>query len=139
MISHAQTNTTTDDLQIRELVNTLQDGWAKKDGNLFASPFAENADYVVVNGMHIKGKPAIAGGHQTIFDSFYKETYIKTEVQSIRYLKPDIAIVHFTSHLTGNSNGQKMNSKGQITLTVEKSSTGWVIASFQNTAIAVNN
>jgi uncharacterized protein (TIGR02246 family) len=135
MTTHAQTNAVTDDAQIRELVKTLENGWAKKDGNLFAKPFAENADYVVVNGMYLKGRTAIAGSHQSIFDSFYKETNIKTEVQSIRYIRPDIAIVHVNGHLTGSSNGQILDTKGLITLMVEKTTTGWQIDAFQNTQI----
>ena len=74
---------TTDEQEIRQLVKTFEDGWTKKDGNYFAKPFAENADYVVVNGMYLKGREAIASAHQQIFDSFYKETNIKTEVQSV--------------------------------------------------------
>jgi uncharacterized protein (TIGR02246 family) len=135
MTTHAQTATTTDDARIRELVKTLEDGWAKKDGDLFAKSFAENADYVVINGMHLQGRMAIAKGHQEIFDSFYKETNIKTEVQGIRYIRPDVAIVHFTSHLTGTSNGQKIDGTGLITLTVEKLNGNWQIDAFQNTQI----
>ncbi len=135
MTTQAQTSATEDDAQIRELVKTLEDGWAKKDGNLFAKPFAENADYVVINGMYLQGKTAIAKGHQGIFDSFYKETNIKTEVQNIRYIRPDIAIVHFTSHLTGTSNGQNLDGKGLITITVDKSNGSWQIDAFQNTQV----
>lgn len=133
--ANAQTNNAADDAAIREMVRTIEDGWTKKDGTLFAKPFAENADYVVINGMHIKGRAAIASGHQMIFDSFYKETNIKTAVQSIRYIRPDIAIVHFSSHLTGVSNGEKLDGKGQITLTVEKTKNGWQIVAFQNTGV----
>ncbi|MEP7144661.1 MAG: SgcJ/EcaC family oxidoreductase, partial [Ferruginibacter sp.] len=105
MTTHAQTSAATDETQIRDLVKTMENGWTRKDGNLFAKPFAENADYVVINGMHLKGRAAIAGGHQTIFDSFYKETFIHAVVESIRYLRPDIAIVHVNGSMTGTSYG----------------------------------
>ena len=133
MTTIAQTNDKQDDTQIRDLVKTMENGWSAKDGKLFARPFAENADYVVVNGMYIKGKSAIAEGHQRIFDSFYKETNIKTEVKSIRFIRKDIAIVHVTSHMTGVSNNQKVDTNSLITLTIEKSANGWQIAAFQNT------
>ena len=133
MTTNAQTPQ--DDAQIKSLVQTVEDGWTKKDGNLFAKPFAENADYVVINGMHIKGRPAIAGGHQAIFDSFYKETFIKNEVKSIRYLRPDIAVVHVDAHMTGKSNGQNVDRKARMTLTMEKTAAGWQIDAFQNTQI----
>lgn len=127
--------TADDDTQIKQLIKTIEEGWAKKDGGLFAKSFAENADYVVVNGMYLKGRTAIAQGHQRIFDTFYKETNIKSELQSIRYLRPDIAITHLISNLTGVSNGQQLNNRGYITLTLEKTAAGWQIAAFQNTPI----
>jgi len=135
MTTQAQTGSTADESQIRDLVKTMEDGWAKKDGAYFAKPFAENADYVVINGMYIKGRTAIAEAHQRIFDSIYKETFIKTEVQHIRFLRPDIAIVHYTGHMTGGAGEQKTDSRAIITITVEKSANGWQIAAFQNTGI----
>lgn len=133
MSTHAQT--ATDDTEIRGLVKTMEDGWAKKDGNLFASPFADNADYVVVNGMYLKGKKAIAASHQGIFDSFYKETFIKTEVQSVRFIRPDVAIVHYTGKMTGKSNGKDVDSDAIMSLTVEKVNGIWQIDAFQNTGV----
>ena len=133
--SNAQTSGTNDDSQIREAVKNLEEGWNKKDGNLYAKSFAENADYVVVNGNHIKGKKGIAIGHQTIFDTFYKETMIKTEVQSIRYIRPDIAIVHVKGHMSGKSNGREVDTNAIITLTVEKTPVSWQIDAFQNTGV----
>ena len=133
--ARSQTVNTADEAAIRDLVKTIEEGWTKKDGNLFAKPFAENADYVIINGMHIKGRTAIANGHQNIFNTIYKETNIKTLVQSVRFIRPDIAIVHFSSHLTGKSRGENIEGKGQISLTVEKTANGWQIVSFQNTSI----
>jgi uncharacterized protein (TIGR02246 family) len=124
-----------DETAIRAEVKYLEDGWAKKDGKLFARPFAENADYVVVNGNYLKGKKAIAEGHQFIFDSFYKETFIKADIQSIRFIRPDIALVHVAGHMTGRSNGQPVDTRSFITLTMEKTTAGWLIAAFQNTAV----
>lgn len=135
MSTIAQTNATTDDTQIRQLVSSLQDGWTKKDGNLFASPFAETADYVVINGMQLKGRKEIASSHQMIFNTFYKETNITTTVKTIRYLRPDIALVHVSGTMTGTSNGQPVDTKALISLVVEKTASGWQIVAFQNTGV----
>lgn len=133
LMTHAQSPA--DDAQIKTLVQHMEDGWGKKDGKLFAKGFADNADYVVINGMYINGKENIAGGHQGIFDSFYKETTLEIGVLSIRYLRPDIAIVHVNAHLTGNSMGKPVNHKAMITLVAEKTTNGWQIDAFQNTKI----
>src|SRR5688500_20257432 len=63
-----------DDAAIRENVRQLEAGWNSKSGALFARPFAEDADYVVINGMHIRGRAAIDKGHQHIFETYMKET-----------------------------------------------------------------
>ena len=137
MTTFAQANHTQDEIEIRGLVNTMENGWTAKDGKLFALPFSNNADYVVVNGMHLKGRTAIAEGHQRIFDSFYKGTNIKAEVKSMRFLREDIAIVHVTSHMTGVSNNQQVDTRALITLTIEKTPGGWQVAAFQNTQMAI--
>ena len=127
--------TSPDNVAILQLVQNLEDGWTKKDGKLFAKSFAENADYVIINGHYIQGRERIAGGHQTIFNTVYKETFIKLEVKSIRYIRPDIAIVHASSNMTGTAHGAKVDTKAQISLTVEKTASGWQIDAFQNTSV----
>lgn len=128
-------STQRDDAEITWLVATMEEGWAKKEGALFAQPFAENSDYVIINGMHLKGRMAIANGHQHIFDTFYKGTRIKTTMEGIRYLKPDVAIAHFRSNLTGTINGKAVDGIGRITLTLMKEAGKWEIQAFQNTSI----
>lgn len=56
-----------DEAAIRSIVTQLQDGWNAHDGKAFAAPFANDADYVVVNGMYIKGREVIEKGHTGIF------------------------------------------------------------------------
>lgn len=135
MTTKAQTGTAADDAAIKVLVKFMEDGWTKKDGNHFATPFAENADYVVVNGMLLKGKQAIAAGHQQIFNTFYKETFIKATVETIRYVRPDVAVAICNAAMTGTSNGQPVDTKAKITLVIEKTAAGWQIVSFQNTQV----
>ena len=54
-----------DEAAIRKVVQQVQDGWNAKSGEAFAAPFAADADYVVVNGMKIKGRDLIEKGHMT--------------------------------------------------------------------------
>ena len=43
--------------------------------------FAEDADYVIINGMRIKGREAIDSGHQQIFDTIYKGSVLAASTQ----------------------------------------------------------
>src|SRR5215213_7476556 len=65
-------NRAEDEAVVRAIVIRLQDAWNAGDSKAFAAPFAEDADYVVVNGMRIKGRATIDSGHRGIFDTVYK-------------------------------------------------------------------
>lgn len=123
-----------DEKAIRANVEQMVKGWNAKSGAEFAKPFAADSDYVVVNGMHVKGRPAIDQGHQQIFDSFYKDTDIAATVEKIRFLRPDVAVVLVLSERFPKAD-RKQATKGRLTMVMVKNDGKWEIASFQNTEI----
>ncbi len=125
-----------DETSIRENVRQLEEGWNRKSGALFARPFAEDADYVVINGLHINGRAAIDKGHQRIFDTVYKESVLRLTVERVRFLRPDVAIVHAAAHLKVGQGAAARDAR--ITLVMSKEKEGWKIVAFQNTQVAEN-
>ena len=121
-----------DEAALRENVKQLEDGWNTKSGALFAKPFAEDADYVVINGMYFKGRAVIATAHQQIFDTIFKDTTLTLTVKQIRFLRPDVAVVH----VSGHRDGPKESQDAMLTFVMTKEKQGWTIAAFQNTAVA---
>jgi len=130
----AQNNHAADESAMREAVKQLETGWNTKSGATFAKPFAEDADYVVINGNYIKGRAVIESQHQRIFDTIFKDTTLKLTVQQIRFLRPDVAVVHVKGN-RGSSNSDLIQD-AMLTLFMTKEKQGWTIAAFQNTAIA---
>lgn len=130
---------TEDENAFKRIIQSMQEGWNKKDGNLFASRFTEDCDYVVINGMYIKSKTAVAAGHQNIFNTIYKETSLEMNLNDARYLTDDIVIAHVTSRRYGNVFGKYEDPKAIITLTLQKKNDEWNIAAFQNTEILQRN
>lgn len=124
-----------DEAAIRSLVTRIQEGWNTRDGKAFAAPFAEDADYVVINGMYIKGRTAIAKGHQGIFDTIYKNSHNTGTVQGVRFLRDDVAVVHVSWHLKWTNNGVAHEGKARNTLVVTKEKGQWSIVAFHNTSI----
>jgi uncharacterized protein (TIGR02246 family) len=122
-----------DEAAIRENVKYLESGWNTKSAALFAKPFAEDADYVVINGMYLKGRPAIEAAHRRIFDTIFKETTIALTVKQIRYLRSDVAVVHVSGHR--DSPQKDLVSDAMITFVMTKEKQGWTIAAFQNTEV----
>ena len=131
---HSPEGYAADEAAIRESVKQMETGWNTKSGALFAKPFAEDADYVVINGMYIKGRATIESAHQRIFDTIYKDTNLTLAVKQIRFLRPDVAVVHVTGHREGPA--KEPAQEAMLTLMMTKEKQGWVIAAFQNTAIA---
>jgi len=131
---YAQNNLTADETAIRDNVQQLENGWNKKSGAVFARPFAEDADYVVINGMYFKGRTAIETAHQQIFDTIFKETTLTLKVRQIRFLRPDVAVVHVNGHRDGPT--KELVQDALLTLVMTKEKEVWTIAAFQNTAVA---
>ena len=121
-----------DETAIRANVEQLMKGWNAKSGSEFAKPFAEDADYVIVNGAQIKSRAVIDKGHQGIFETIYKNTTLTLATDSIRFLRADVAIVHVSAVLK-HSEGSA--SRARISLVMTKTSDKWEIAAFQNTPV----
>ena len=125
---------TPDEAAIRENVKQMEAGWNAKSGASFAKPFAADADYVVINGMHITGYDAIEKNHQQIFDTIYKNTTVTLTVKQIKFLRPDVALVHVSGHR--DSPQSELIADAIIVMVMTKNDAGWKIASFQNTKVS---
>lgn len=133
----AQTQTAGgDDAALRENVRQIEAGWNSKSGAAFAKPFADDADYVVINGMQLKGREAIAKAHQRIFDTFYKDSVISLSVERARMLRTDVAVVHVSGHLKTTRGADAQEADAVITMVMTKENGAWKIAAFQNTGVA---
>lgn len=124
-----------DEAAIKQLVQQVQDAWNAHDGAAFAAPFAADADYVVINGMKIKGRDEIEKGHTAIFTTTYKDSRNIATVKGIRLLRADVAIVHIEWSLEYSSGAEKKRSRAMNSWVVTKDEGKWSIASFQITPI----
>jgi uncharacterized protein (TIGR02246 family) len=121
-----------DDAAIRENVKQMESGWNTKSGATYARPFAKDADFVVINGTHVQGHEAIEKGSQRIFDTIFKNTTVSLTVKQIRFLRPDVAVVHVSGHRDAPE-AERLNA--MIVLVMTKEGGQWKIASFQNTEV----
>lgn len=121
---------------IHEIVRKVQEGWNSGDGAAFAAPFAPDADYVIVNGVKVKGRAVIEAGHQQIFDTIYKGSNNSMTVEDIRFIRPDVAIAHVHAHLKFYIDGALQEGKARSTWVLSRSGRQWAIDAFQNTPIA---
>jgi uncharacterized protein (TIGR02246 family) len=133
-------NTTTDrsadEQALHDLFQVSKDGWNQGDGAAYAASFSEDADYILWNGTHLKGRQAIAAAHQQLFETRLQVSRLEGEIQHIRFLSDDIALLHV--HSSPQIRGQEGPAPEQYaiqTLVALRQAEGWRFTSFQNTLI----
>ena len=124
-----------DEAAIRAIVQSVQDAWNAHDGKAFAAPFAADADYVVVNGLHVKGRNDIEQGHTQIFSTIYRESRNAATVRGVRFLRPDVAVAHVEWNLEFKAGGETRKGHAINTMVFTKDGGKWSIAAFQNTPV----
>lgn len=131
-----QENTTSvSQKEIEMLVKKLMDGFANQDAPSFASVFALDADCIIRDGQHLYGRDHIRETHQRIFASIYSEgTKSSYQVESIRFIQPEVAMVRIRGHMAFSKNGQAAEVNGRISLVCNKVNNEWLVVLFQNTS-----
>ena len=132
----AQGSRAEDEAAIRAIIAVLKDAWNAGDSKAFGEPFAEDADYVIINGMRIKGRAAIDSGHRRIFDTIYKGSVLAASTQSVRFIRDDIAVTHVEWHLKYRSGDGPREHKAMCSMVLTKQNNRWTIMAFHNTQIA---
>jgi uncharacterized protein (TIGR02246 family) len=126
---------TNDEAAIRDNVKHMEAGWNTKNASLFAKPFAEDADYIVINGTYIKGRKIIEEIHHQIFQTFFKDSTINLSVKQIRLLRPEVALAHVSGHNQTKQGAEIREWDLMVGLVMTKEAGQWQIASFQNTRV----
>jgi uncharacterized protein (TIGR02246 family) len=123
----------TDEAAIRALYQQIIDGWNKGSGDAFAARFAEDADFVAFDGSYFKGRQEIAAFHQMLFDTFLKGTRLVGKVRSVRFLTPDVAVMHAVGGtVMPGPSGIEPERNSIQTLVATKRVGDWYLAAFQN-------
>ena len=95
---------------IRHRVEQFVETWNQHDPSAIASLFSKDSDCVTLGGDWLRGQEAIeqdmAKDHATVF----RESQLMTNAGGVRFLRPDVAVVHVTCELTGllGRDGQKL-------------------------------
>ena len=119
--------------ELRALATHLESSWNRYDSQAYASIFAEDADFIHILGGHFNGRESIEKGHRMIFDTIYKGSHNTMEVEKIRPLSDDLAIVFAQSSLQFFQGGTPVTIKSRPTLIANRRAGKWEIVAFQNT------
>ena len=132
------TNRVADEEAVRGLYGELMDGWNRGSGEAFAAVFTEDGDLVAFDGTHFEGRAEIAPFHQVLFDKWLNGTRLVGRVKDVRFLSPDVALMHAVGSTI--MRGKTVPSPERVsiqTFVAVRRDGQWRLAAFQNTRLRV--
>ena len=133
-----------DEAAIRRLVRVMQDGQNSRNGELFASVFAEEHDYVAINGAFLpdQSRRDNARVHQRLYDEGtssvagkYGEVGVRLDVAGIRPLTAEgVAVVHVEGEFRPKGEAER-KARNVISAVVLKREDGWEIVALHNAPV----
>jgi uncharacterized protein (TIGR02246 family) len=138
--SHAQNSgTPEDEASVRAVIVKMTDDFNKHDTKALSQVYAPDADYVNVAGQSAKGPADIEKFLVAAHSTRLKEANIKTLNLTIRFIRPDVALVRETHVMRGflGPDGTKVPPYQETNLRVlEKENGVWLLTAGQNTTVA---
>ena len=117
------------------LAARLENAWNTADSEGFTAPFADDADFVNVLGMHARGREAIGHGHAEIFRTVYAGSTVRYRLDTARLLRPDVGLAHVHASLTVPAGPMEGTHQALYSMVLTRDGGEWRIASFHNTFV----
>jgi uncharacterized protein (TIGR02246 family) len=127
---------TTDEGAIQAILQQIEAAWNAYDSVSLAALFAEDANFIHIFGGQLDGRPAIEAAHRVIFTTIYRGSHASFMLRSIRFVRPDVAVVFARAQLRFKENNEPREIETRPTLIVVKEQAKWQIVTFQNTKIS---
>jgi len=128
-----KTNTNKDEEAIKQLVKNYENAWNRHDSKGLAENYDSNATWVNWFGAYYIGKKDIRDHYEAVHTTYFKtSTYYTRAIEDIMFVKPDVAVSHVRTGLTGDERypGQTFEFRRTIVLTKHKGI--WLILAGQN-------
>jgi uncharacterized protein (TIGR02246 family) len=127
---------TTDEGAIQAILQQIEAAWNAYDSVSIAALFAEDANFIQIFGGQLDGRTAIEAAHRVIFNTIYKGSHASFMLRSIRFVRPEVAVVFALAHVEFKENNETREIETRPTLIVVKEQAKWQIVTFQNTKIS---
>ena len=125
-----------DERVIRELNAAVEAGWNEHDAAAMDQSWAEDCDFVSIFGDWISSRDNLIKGHTALFAGPFRERYQRFTVEKIRFVRPDVAIVHARTRDTDRDGKLLEGDQGTIVLLVMLKERGkWSFVAGQNTEV----
>jgi uncharacterized protein (TIGR02246 family) len=129
---------TTDPIPVaRAFYASLERAWNDADGAAFGAAFANRAAFVDIRGVTHDGGPAeIGADHQGIFDSIYKGSVIRIDLETARLLSDDVVLARGRATLDAPTGPLAGVHQAVSTVVLLRTNGDWRAASYHNSLVA---
>jgi uncharacterized protein (TIGR02246 family) len=125
-----------DEAAIRQLSQALSETWGQGDLRALDELYTPDSDYVTFDGSWLRGLEHNRRAHAELFDGVLAGTRLEGQIESIRFVTDDTAVVISTGALLWPWQKKVPASRlSRQTLVVVRREGRWKIASFQNTRV----
>jgi uncharacterized protein (TIGR02246 family) len=131
---HAQSKV--DEEAVRKLPQSFCDAWAKHDGHELAKIMADDVDFVTVATVYLHGRADFEKFHTRLLSGRFKDSTITPLETTARFLRPDMAVVHWSWKIEGDKNfdGTPRPPRfGMMAMVAQKRGGSWQVVVAQNT------
>ncbi|MBF4491165.1 SgcJ/EcaC family oxidoreductase [Flavobacterium sp. JLP] len=129
----AQVDTANDKDAIKQLVTNYENAWNRHDPKGLADNYDNNATWVNWFGAYYIGKEDIQNHYEIVHTSYFKSSHYYTRaVEDIIFVKPDVAISHIRTGLSGDTRFPGKTFEFRRTIILTKKDGKWLILAGQN-------
>ena len=139
---HSAAQTPSDQAAIRKIVQNEISTWNKGDAVGYSKDFATRGTFTNIRGQFFTGYDGFLKQHQVIFAGIFKNTTLNQRVVSLKFVRPDLAIVQTVTTVSGMVQapaGVARDAKGRIRTRllqiVAKNNGVWKIVTYHNTDV----
>lgn len=129
-----------DEAQIRKLIPSFTDAWARSDAQGIAWLFAPDGDLVIPTGSVFSGRQAITGFYASVFEEGYRGSKGSGNIVRLRFVRPDTALCDGTWSITGahDKDGKEAApERGVFTVVAVKQEGKWRISALREQTSAI--
>jgi uncharacterized protein (TIGR02246 family) len=106
-----------DEMTIRRIIQEQVVAWNKGDAEAYSQRFAADGTFTNILGMFYTGHDAFRERHDQIFKGVFQGTTKQEDIVSIRFLRPDVAVVETLQTVSGIKTlfpGTSADAKGRL-------------------------
>jgi uncharacterized protein (TIGR02246 family) len=131
-----------DETAVRNIIQEEIAAWNAGDAAAYSRHFAEDGTFTNIRGQFFTGRQAFIERHDYIFKGQFRRSTLKQDIVSLKFVRPDVAVVEVLTSVTGFqklSPGTSADAKGclrtRLLQVLVKEKSEWKIVAYHNTDV----